>query len=201
MQITTEQIKLLREETGAGMMEVKKALEDAGGDMEKAKQVLRLAGVKLAAKKQARTAGQGLVVSYVHGGKLGVLLELRCETDFVARNADFQTAANDLAMQVAAMSPQYLSANDIPQQVLDEERELYRQQVMAEGKSAEIAEKIVEGKMAKYYAQVCLLNQPFIKDDSLTVAQVIEQLTAKIGEKIELGGFCRLQLGNKPACS
>lgn len=200
MEITTEQIKALREATGAGMMEVKKALQEAGGDMDKAKQVLCLAGVKLAAKKQSRTAGQGLVVSYIHGGKLGVLLELRCETDFVARNAEFQAVANDLAMQVAAMTPQYLSPSDIPQQVLDQEKEVYLQQVLAEGKSAEIAEKIVAGKLTKYYAQVCLLNQPFIKDDSITVAQVIEQLTGKIGEKIAIGGFCRLALGNKANC-
>lgn len=198
MDITSEQIKSLREETGAGYMEVKKALTEANGDVEKAKQSLRAAGAKIAEKKQVRTARQGLVVSYVHGnGQLGVLVELRCETDFVARNQDFQDVAHDLALQVAASAPLYLKAEDIPADVLEAERTVYRQQVTAESKPAEIAEKIVEGKLSKYYSQVCLLNQPFIKDDSLTVAQVLQQLTAKVGEKIEIGGFCRLQLGSK----
>lgn len=197
--ITAEMVKSLREATGAGMMDVKRALEEAGGDAAKATAALRAAGAKVAAKKQERTAGQGLVVSYVHGDQLGVLLELRCETDFVARSDAFKSVAHDLAMHVAAAAPQYLKPEHVPAEVLESERKIYAEQVAGEGKPADIAAKIVEGKLAKFYAQVCLLQQPFIKDDSLTVAQVIEQLTAKVGEKVEIGSFSRLQLGSTPS--
>jgi len=197
MEITAELIKNLREETGAGFLDVKKALQDSNGDVDKAKAVLRLIGVKIAEKKQARTAGQGIVYSYIHGDKLGVLVELRCETDFVARSEPFRAMARDLALHIAASAPQYLRPEDVLSSVIEAECQIYQQQVAAEGKPADIAAKIVEGKLAKFYTQVCLLNQPFVKDDSITVAQVIEQLTAKVGEKIEIGDFYRLQLGAK----
>jgi elongation factor Ts len=197
MEISADQIKNLREETGAGFLDVKKALQESNGDIDKAKAALRLIGVKIAAKKQERTAGQGIVHSYIHGDKLGVLVELRCETDFVAASEPFRQVARDLGLHIAASAPQYLRPDDIPASVIDAERQIYQQQVATEGKSADIATKIVEGKLAKFYTQVCLLNQPFVKDDSITVAQVIEQLTAKVGEKIEIGDFYRLQLGAK----
>lgn len=193
--ITAEMVKSLREATGAGIMDVKRALQESGGDVAKATAALRAAGAKVAAKKQERTAGQGLVVSYVHGDQLGVLVELRCETDFVARSDAFKSVARDIAMHVAASAPQYVKPDDVPAEVVEAERKVYAEQVAAEGKPAEIAGKIVEGKLAKFYAQVCLLQQPFVKDDSMTIAQVIEQLTAKVGEKVEVGGFSRLQLG------
>lgn len=198
MEVSIELIKSLREETGAGINDVKRALDEAGGDVEKAKQALRLAGAKVAAAKQARTAGEGLVVSYVHGSKLGVLVELRCETDFVARSDAFQAVAHDLALHVAASSPLYVRREDVPAEAVEAERALYQQQVAAEGKPQAVAEKIVEGKLAKYYSQVCLLEQPFVKDDSKIIRQVVEELTAKVGEKIEVGSFCRLQLGSAP---
>lgn len=190
-------VKNLREETGAGFMDAKKALVESGGDMDKAKAALRLAGAKVAAKKQERTAGQGLVYSYIHADKLGVLVELRCETDFVARSEPFREAARDLAMHIAASAPAYRKPEDVPGELVEAERKIYADQVAAEGKPAEIAAKIVEGKLAKFYTQVCLLQQPFIKDDSITIAQLIEQLTAKVGEKVEVGDFYRLQLGAK----
>lgn len=196
--ITAEMVKDLREATGAGIMDVKRALQEADGDVDKATASLRAAGAKVAAKKQERTAGQGLVVSYVHGDQLGVLVELRCETDFVARSDAFKAVAHDLALHVAAAAPQYVKPEDVPAEVVESERKIYAEQVAGEGKPADIAAKIVEGKLAKFYTQVCLLQQPFVKDDSLTVAQVIEQLTAKVGEKVEVGAFSRLQLGVKP---
>lgn len=196
--ITAEMVKDLREATGAGIMDVKRALQEADGDVAKATAALRAAGAKVAAKKQERTAGQGLVVSYVHGDQLGVLVELRCETDFVARSDAFKAVAHDLALHVAAAAPQYVKPEDVPADVVEAERKIYAEQVAGEGKPADIAAKIVEGKLAKFYTQVCLLQQPFVKDDSLTVAQVIEQLTAKVGEKVEVGSFSRLQLGVKP---
>jgi elongation factor Ts len=197
-EISAEMVKSLREATGAGIMDVKRALQDAGGDVAKATATLRAAGAKIAAKKQERTAGEGIVANYVHaGGKLATLVELRCETDFVARNEDFLAVARDIAMHIAASDPQYLRAEDVPEQILEAEREVYRQQVATEGKSAEIADKIVAGKLDKFYTQVCLLRQPFVKDDSMTVAQVIEQITAKVGEKIEIGQFARIQVQGK----
>ncbi len=197
-EITAEMVKSLREATGAGIMDVKRALQEADGDAAKATAALRAAGAKVAAKKQERTAGQGLVVSYVHGDQLGVLVELRCETDFVARSDAFKSVAHDIAMHVAASAPQYVKPEDVPADVVEAERKVYAEQVAAEGKPAEIAGKIVEGKLAKFYSQVCLLQQPFVKDDAVTIAQVIEQLTAKVGEKVEVGGFSRLQLGVTP---
>lgn len=191
-------VKSLREAPGAGIMDVKRALQEADGDAAKATAALRAAGAKVAAKKQERTAGQGLVVSYVHGDQLGVLVELRCETDFVARSDAFKSVAHDIAMHVAASAPQYVKPEDVPAEVVEAERKVYAEQVAADGKPAEIAGKIVEGKLAKFYAQVCLLQQPFVKDDSMTIVQVIEQLTAKVGEKVEVGGFSRLQLGVTP---
>jgi len=187
-------IKKLREQTGAGVMDIKKALVEANNNEEKAIEVLRKHGQKVAAKKSAeRVAKEGLVEAYVHGnGKVASLVMLSCETDFVARNSDFKELAHDLAMQVAAMNPQYLSADKIPAGVLEKEKEIIAEAMKDEKKPAEVKEKIIEGKLQKFYAEVCLLNQAFIKDDSKTVNDVITEKIAKLGEKIEVKKIARL---------
>lgn len=195
MDITTEMVKDLRQRTGAGVLDCKKALEEVNGDMEQATKLLRKKGLAIAAKKAEREAHEGLVEAYVHaGGKLGVLLELNCETDFVARTEDFQELAHDLAMQVAATNPRYLTPDDIPDEVLERERERQREQV-GEGKSEDIVERIVEGKLTKYYEDVCLLEQPFIKDEGLTVRDLVTSKIAKLGENIKVRRFTRFELG------
>ncbi len=195
MEITTEMVKELRQRTGAGVLDCKKALEEVSGDMEQATKLLRKKGLAIAAKKAEREAREGLVEAYVHaGGKLGVLLELNCETDFVARTEDFQELAHDLAMQVAATNPRYLTPDDIPDEVLERERERHREQA-GEGKSEDIVERIVEGKLTKYYEDVCLLEQPFIKDEGLTVRDLVTSKIAKLGENIKVRRFTRFELG------
>lgn len=195
MEITTEMVKDLRQRTGAGVLDCKKALEEVDGDMEQAAKLLGEKGLAIAAKKAEREAHEGLVEAYVHtGGKLGVLLELNCETDFVARTEDFRELAHDLAMQVAATNPRYLTPDDIPDEVLERERERQREQVR-EGKLEDIVDRIVEGKLRKYYEDVCLLEQPFIKDEGLTVRELVISKIAKLGENIKVRRFARFELG------
>ncbi|MDD5289658.1 MAG: translation elongation factor Ts [Patescibacteria group bacterium] len=189
-----ELIKKIREQTGAGVMDIKKALMEAGNDEKKAIEILRKHGQKVAAKKSAeRVAKEGLIEAYVHGnGKVASLIMLSCETDFVARNSEFKELAHDLAMQVAAMNPQYLSADKIPAAVLEEEREIIRASLKEEKKPKEVVEKIIDGKLNKFYSEFCLLEQPFIKDDEKTVKEVIAEKIAKLGEKIEVKKIARL---------
>ncbi len=189
-------IQKLREHTGAGMMAAKKALEEAGGDFDKAVDLLRQRGVKVAAAKGDRATGQGLVEAYVHtGGRLGVLVEVACETDFVARTDKFKELAHDIAMQIAATNPLYLEPSDIPSEVVEREKAVYSEQLAAEGKKGDMTTKIIEGKLQKYYQEVCLLNQPFFKDDKQTVSQVVTAAIATIGENIKIKRFARFVLG------
>ena len=187
-----ELIKKLREATGAGMMDVKRALEDAGWDEEKAVQLLRERGAMKAAKKADREAREGIIGHYIHHNqRVGVLVELNCETDFVARNELFQNLAKDLAMHIAMMNPRYVSAEEIPAEELEKERQIYIQAALNEGKPQQIAEKIAEGRLKKYLEEVVLLEQPFVKDDKVKVKELIQQAIAKIGENIVVRRFCR----------
>ncbi|MDT8901324.1 translation elongation factor Ts [Anaeroselena agilis] len=194
--ITAEMVKDLRERTGAGMMDCKKALTETGGDMDKAIDFLREKGLAAAAKRAGRVAAEGVVEAYIHGGgRIGVMLELNCETDFVAKTEDFRTLAKDLAMQVAASNPAYVRREEVPAEIIDHEREVLKAQAMNEGKPANIAEKMVEGRIEKYYKENCLMEQPFIKDPDTTVTQLITAKIAKIGENISVRRFVRYQLG------
>jgi elongation factor Ts len=191
-----ELIKKLREATGAGMMDVKKALEDAGWNEEKAVQLLRERGAMKAAKKAEREAREGIIGHYIHhNGRVGVILELNCETDFVARNEIFQNLAKDLAMHIAMMNPRYVSAEEIPAEELEKERQIYIQAALNEGKPQQIAEKIAEGRLKKYLEEVVLLEQPFVKDDKVKVKELLQQAIAKTGENIVVRRFCRLEVG------
>ena len=191
-----ELIKKLREATGAGMMDVKRALEDAGWDEEKAVQLLRERGAMKAAKKADREAREGIIGHYIHHNqRVGVLVELNCETDFVARNELFQNLAKDLALHIAMMNPRYVSAEEIPAEELEKERQIYIQAALNEGKPQQIAEKIAEGRLKKYLEEVVLLEQPFVKDDKVKVKELIQQAIAKIGENIVVRRFCRFELG------
>ncbi len=193
--ISAEIIKKLREQTGAGFEDIKKALDEAVGDEVKAMEILRASGQKIAAKKAGRATSEGLVSSYVHlNGKVGVLVAVACETDFVARNQDFKDFVHDLTLQVAAANPLYLLPQDVPVEIIAKEKEIYRAQLKNEGKPAEMIEKIVEGKLQKFYAEVCLLKQLYIKDDKITIEKLLEQTIAKIGENIQIKEFVRLSL-------
>ena len=195
MTIDTQSIIKVREQTGAGMVDVKAALEEANGDTTKAVEILRKKGVIKAASKSERQTKAGLVHAYIHAqGQVGALIEVQCETDFVARNQTFQNLVHDLAMQVAAAHPLYLSVEEIPEAELEKEKSLQREMIKAENKPAAMQEKILEGKMAKYYGEVCLLNQLFIKDDKITVQQMIQQAIATIGENIQVKRFVRFAL-------
>lgn len=191
-----EDIKKLREATGAGMMDAKSALEEAGGDYEKAVAVLRKKGLAKAAKKAERTAGVGVIESYVHGGKIGVLVEVNCETDFVARTEDFKDFTRDVALHIAATNPSYVSSEEIPEDELNKEKDMIKEEVLASGKPAEHADKIIEGKLSKWYEEVCLLNQPFVKDPNQTIEQLRQALVAKLGENIVIARFTRLEVGS-----
>ena len=193
MAISVEDIKKLRETTGAGMMKAKEALTASNGDMDKAVQWLREKGEASAAKKADREARAGLIEGYVHGGRIGVLVEINCETDFVQRTPEFKEFARDIAMHVAAANPEYLAPADVPADVVEKEKSIYRKEV--EGKPAEIIEKIVDGKLSKYYEQVCLLNQPFVKDPDVSVGKLTTALVAKLGENIVIRRFERMELG------
>ena len=196
MEITTSMIKDLREASGAGVLDCKKALEASGGDLEKAKAFLQEKGLAAAAKKADREVKEGLIEAYVHaGGRVGALIELGCETDFVARTEGFKELAHDLAMQIVATNPLCLTPEDIPPDVLEQEKTTYRIQAREQGKPEQIVDRIVEGKLQKYYQEVCLLVQPFIKNDELTVQDVITQMIAKVGENIVVRRFARFELG------
>lgn len=196
MTVSMEDIKQLRAMTGAGVLECRKALEEAGGDMNKAVEILREKGVAKAAKKASREAHEGIIGHYVHtGSRVAAMVELNCETDFVARTPEFQQLAHDLAMQVVAASPQYIRPEDIPAEVLEREKNIYRAQLADSGKPAEVIEKIVEGKLQKFYEEACLLNQPFIKDGNITVGELITQTIAKMGENIIVRRFVRFSVG------
>jgi elongation factor Ts len=195
-EVNAAQVRELREKTGAGMMDCKRALAESGGDLQKAVVHLREKGLAAAAKRSARTASEGVVSSYIHaGGKIGVLIEVNCETDFVARTPEFQALVKDLAMQVAAASPRYVNREEVPATVLDSERGIYRTQAGASGKPAPVIEKIVDGKIDKFYADVCLLEQPFIKDPQRTVGQLVTDAIAHLGENVVVRRFTRFQLG------
>ena len=191
-----EDIKTLRERTGAGILDCKKALSESGNDLEKAIDWLRAKGISNAAKKSARAATEGLVVSYIHaGGKIGVLLEVNCETDFVALNEGFKQLCNDIAMHIAASAPEYVGKEDVSADHIERERQVQKQRVMEEGKPAHIADKIVEGRMSKFYEETCLLEQKFVKDDTKTVRDVITEAVGRIGENIKVRRFTRYVLG------
>jgi len=198
MEISATQFKELREKTGAGMMDCKKALTEAGGDMERAIKILREKGIASAAKRAGRVAKEGVIFSYVHpGNRIGVLVEVNCETDFVARNEQFQQFAKDIAMHVAASSPQWVSRDQVPASVLESEREVLVNQAKASGKPEKVIEKMVEGRLEKFYGQVCLLEQPFVKNPDVTVQELLKELIGKIGENIVIRRFARFQLGEE----
>lgn len=188
-------IKKLRDKTGAGMMAAKSALEEANGDLDKAIAILRLKDIATARGKADRTTANGLIEAYVHSGKIGVLVELMCETDFVARTDDFKELIHGIAMQVAATNPAYLSPEDVPADVIHKDQNLYRTQAKTEGKKTDFVDKIVEGKLAKFYSEVCLIKQPFIKDPNVTIEDLIKEKIAKLGENITLTRYVRMELG------
>jgi elongation factor Ts len=196
MEISARQVKELRDSTGAGMMDCKKALVESDGDMEKAVAHLRKQGLSKAAKKADRAANEGVIFSYIHpGNKLGVIVEINCETDFVARTDDFQSFAKDIAMQVAAASPLVVERGDLDPKLVESEREIYRTQALNEGKPEKVVDKIVEGRIEKYYQEVVLLDQPFIKDQDLTVNNLLTNAIGRMGENIKIKRFVRYRLG------
>lgn len=197
MAISAGDVKELRERTGVGIMDCKKALQESGGDIEEAIKILRTMGKAKAAKRAGRAASEGRIESYVHmGGKIAVLLELNCETDFVARSDEFIALARDLAMHVAAASPQFLSREDVDPSALEAERQVYADQARGEGKPDELIERIVDGKVSRYYQEVCLLEQPFVKDPDRKVQDLVSEAVAKIGENIVVHRFVRFALGD-----
>jgi elongation factor Ts len=200
MEITAAVVKELREKTGAGMMDCKKALGETGGDLDKAVDYLRQKGLAAAAKKADRAAADGSVAAYVHpGGKIGVLVEINCETDFVARTAEFQGLLKDIAMQVAAANPRYVRRDDVPSGELEREKSIYRQQAVETGKPANVVDKIVEGKMERFYSEICLMEQSFIKDPDKKVNDVMNDAVARLGENIRVRRFARYHLGEEAA--
>jgi len=197
-EISAKLVKELRDRTSVGFMECKKALEATGGDIDKAEIELRKRGVSVAAKKAGREANEGLIEAYIHpGAKLGVLLELNCESDFVARTEDFQGLARDIAMHVAATSPRFVRREEVDEDAIAKEREIQRDRALKEGKPEQIVDKIVEGRMGKFYEEVVLLEQPFVKDNSKTVQDLITEKVAKLGEKIAIGRVARFKIGEE----
>jgi elongation factor Ts len=196
MAITAEQVKALREKTGAGMMECKAALTETGGNMDEAITVLRKRGLAQAAKRAGRNTSQGAVGSYIHmGGKIGVLVEVNCESDFVARTEGFQQLVKEIAMHVAAADPRYVRREDVPAEILEKEKAIYRAQFEGSGKPAQVVEKIVEGKLGSYFSQSVLLDQPSVRDANLTVGEMVSQAIAKTGENMSIARFARFKLG------
>jgi elongation factor Ts len=195
MEITATAVKDLREKTGAGMMDCKKALSETQGDFEKAVIWLREKGMSQVAKRSGRSANQGVIGSYVHSGKVGVLVEVNCETDFVAKTDDFQTLAKELAMQVAASSPKYVTREEVPAAELEQEKAIYLNEAKQSGKPEAVQQKIAEGKIESYYKQVCLLEQPYIREAKKSVKQYVTEVAAKVGENVVVRRFSRLQLG------
>jgi len=196
LEITTAMVKELREATGAGVLDCRKALETTGGDFEAAVAYLREKGLAEAAKKVDRTAREGIIEAYVHhGNRVGVILELNCETDFVARTEEFRNLAHELALHIAFANPRYLSRDRVPQEVIEEERHIYRAQALEEGKPESVVDRIVQGKLEKFFQSVCLLEQPFVKDEDRTVEQILKEHTALLGENIVVRRFVRYELG------
>jgi len=196
MAVDAKLVKTLRDMTGAGFMECKKALEETNGNLEEAVEVLRKKGIAKAAKKAGRETKEGLIHSYIHaGGRVGVLLELNCETDFVARNDVFKELANELALQIAAMKPKWVSREDVPKEIVEKEGEIAREAAIADGKPEHIAEKIAEGKVNKFFQENCLLEQKYIKDETKTIEDLIKEYIAKLGENIQVRRFCRYEIG------
>lgn len=196
MKITSQMVKELREKTNAGMMDCKKALGETEGDMEKAVDLLRQKGLAVAAKRADRATSEGVVESYIHGGgKLGVMVEVGCETDFVAKTDDFRDFAKDVAMHVAAVNPVSISRDEVPQELIDREKDIYTKQALDSGKPEQIVEKIVTGKIEKYLSEICLLEQKFVKDPDLTVQDKLNELIAKMGENISVKNIARFQIG------
>jgi elongation factor Ts len=196
MEIPASLVKTLREKTGIGIMDCKSALIEAKGNLEEAVKILRKKGLAKAEEKASRIAKEGLVGSYVHiGGKIGVLVEVNCETDFVARNEDFQHLVKDIAMHIAATDPKYMRREEIPEDVIQQERDIYRCQLQNSNKPPQVIEKIVDGKMEKFYSEVCLVEQPFVKDQSITIEELISSNVVKMGEKIAISRFIRFKLG------
>ena len=195
MTISAELVKELRQKTGVGFMECKSALQESNGDIEAAVTILRKRGLASLAKKSARETKDGLIGAYIHNGKIGVMLEVNCETDFVARNPDFQNLVKDLAMHIAASDPRFIRREDVTEDVLAHEREIYTEQARATGKPENVLDKIVEGRMSKYYSEACLLEQPFVKDQAISVRDHIASHIQKIGENIQVRRFVRYKLG------
>jgi len=195
--ITADQVKQLRDRTGAGMMECKAALAEANGDMEEAVTLLRKRGLAQAAKRAGRATAQGLIGSYIHlGGKIGVLVEVNCESDFVARTEDFQNLVKEVAMHVAAADPKWVRREEVPAEAIEKEKAIYRAQMEGSGKPANVLDKIIEGKLGSFYSQFVLLDQPSIRDPGVTVAQLVAQTSAKTGENISVGRFMRYRVGD-----
>ena len=195
MSIGAAQVKELRERTGVGMLDCKNALVETNGDIEKAIVLLREKGLSKAAKKSGRIAAEGLVDAYIHGGRIGVLIEINSETDFVSKTDEFKEFIRNMAMQVAASNPKYVSKEDVPEEEIQKEREILRHQVINEGKPEHIADKIVEGKLGKFYEQICLLEQPFIREPGIKVQDLLNEKIAKIGENIKIRRFVRFEVG------
>jgi len=198
MDISAEMVRKLREETGAGMMECKSALVEAGGDVEKSRDILRKKGLATAAKRAGRATSEGIVGHYIHpGAKIGVLVEVNCETDFVAKTPDFQSLVKEIAMHIAASNPLYVSKDEVPANVLEKEREIYKAQAAQAGKPAPVQDKIAEGKLKQYLSEVCLLEQPFIRETDKTVGQLIQEKIALIKENIVVRRFARFKVGEE----
>jgi elongation factor Ts len=196
MEINAKLVNELRQKTGAGIMDCKRALQETQGDIQKAVKYLREKGVAEAGKRAAKVAAEGKVESYLHmGGKIGVLVEINCETDFVARGEDFQNFCREIAMQVAAANPLYLKKEDVPESMLEQEREIYRKQALDAGKPEKVLDKIVEGRLRKYFAEICLLEQPYIREQKMSVDKLLKEVIAKTGENVVIRRFARFQLG------
>lgn len=193
--ISAQKIKELREKTKAGMLDCKKALEKADGDIDKAIEALRKKGLASAAKKSDRTAAEGIVTSYIHGDRIGVLVEINSETDFVSKNDEFQQFAKDVAMQIAAQNPQFVDVEDVPKDVVEKEKDILKEQALNEGKPEKIVEKMVEGRISKFYKEICLMEQPFIKDPDTTIKELLKEKIATIGENIVIRRFTRYEVG------
>ena len=198
MTISAEQVKRLRELTGAGMMDCKRALEETEGDVDRAVELLRVKGLADSKKRAGRVARDGVVDAYIHmNGRLGVLVEVNCETDFVANTEGFRSAARDIAMHIAASDPRWISREDVPEDVVDGERKIYAEQAREQGKPDNVLDRIVEGKLEAFYKDSCLLDQPFIRDDTKNVGQLVAEASAKVGEKVEVRRFARFKLGEE----
>ena len=196
MEITASMVKELRDKTNSGMMDCKEALAAADGDLERAVEYLRKKGLSAATKRSSRAAKNGMVEAYIHmGGKIGVMVEINCETDFVGKTENFRAMVKDIAMHIAAANPTYLSPDDVPPDVMDAERGIYREQALASGKPEKVVDRIIEGKIGKYYEEVCLLNQKFVKDMDITVQTLVNNMIANTGENIVVKRFARFQLG------